>query len=258
MRWWRAKGLKIIEASMGLFDGAGSAEGRQGSAADLAARFGLPVLLVLDVSGHSQSAAAVARGFAMHHPGVRVGGVVLNKLASERHRAGAAGAMAAMGLPVLGAVPRDASIALPERHLGLVQAQELPNLPVLLGRLADLAEAHLDLDAIQALAWRHRWRPLGRCRPVPVPPPGQRVALASDAAFGFVYPHVLEGWRRAGAELFPFSPLEDARRRPVAMPAGFRAATRNCMRGSWRRPPASSPGCAASRAASMASAAASW
>lgn len=204
------EGLKVIEASMGLFDGAGEAEGRQGSAADLAARFGLPVVLVLDVSGHSQSAAAVARGFATHHPGVRVAGVVLNQLASERHRAGAAGAMAAMGMAVLGAVPRDATIALPERHLGLVQARELPDLPVLLERLADLAEAHLDLDAIQALA-----APLAGAGAVeqalaPLPPPGQRVALASDAAFGFVYPHVLEGWRRAGAELFPFSPLEDA------------------------------------------------
>jgi cobyrinic acid a,c-diamide synthase len=213
------EGLKIIEASMGLFDGAGDAPGRQGSAADLAARFGLPVLLVLDVSGQSQSAAAVARGFATHHPGVRVGGVVLNKLASERHRAGAAGAMAAMGLPVLGAVPRDAAIGLPERHLGLVQARELPDLPALLGKLADLAEAHLDLDAIQALA-----TPLAGAaplagssgaRPVPLPPPGQRVALAADAAFGFVYPHVMDGWRRAGAELYPFSPLADE-----APPAG--------------------------------------
>jgi cobyrinic acid a,c-diamide synthase len=203
------EGLKLIEASMGLFDGAGEAEGRQGSAADLAARFGLPVVLVLDVSGHSQSAAAVARGFAMHRPGVRVAGVVLNKLASERHRAGAASAMAAMGMPVLGAVPRDAAIALPERHLGLVQAQELPDLPVLLGKLADLAEAHLDLDAIQALAVPLA-SPGALPAPLPLPPPGQRVALASDAAFGFVYPHVLEGWRRAGAELFPFSPLEDA------------------------------------------------
>jgi len=205
------EGLKVIEASMGLFDGAGETAGRQGSAADLAARFGLPVVLVLDVSGHSQSAAAVARGFATHHPGVRVEGVVLNQLASERHRAGAAGAMAAMGMAVLGAVPRDATIALPERHLGLVQARELPDLPVLLERLANLAEAHLDLDAIQALA-----APLAGTgaaaagTPSPLPPPGQRVALASDAAFGFVYPHVLEGWRRAGAELFPFSPLEDA------------------------------------------------
>jgi cobyrinic acid a,c-diamide synthase len=200
------EGMKVIEASMGLFDGAGDEDGRQGSAADLAARWGVPVLLVLDVSGQSQSAAAVARGFATHHPAVRVGGVVLNKLASPRHRAGAAGAMAALGLPVLGAVPREAAVAVPERHLGLVQARELDELPALLERLADLAEAHLDLDAIQALA-----TPLTGAAetPLPLPPPGQRVALASDAAFGFIYPHVLAGWRRAGAEILPFSPLAD-------------------------------------------------
>jgi cobyrinic acid a,c-diamide synthase len=202
------EGLKVIEASMGLFDGAGEEPGRQGSAADLAARWGLPVLLLLDVSGQSQSAAAVARGFAGHRPGVRVGGVVLNKLGSARHRAGAEGAMAPLGLPVLGAVPREAAIAVPERHLGLVQARELDGLPALLDRLADLAEAHLDLDAIQALA-----APLaggtGMPLPLALPPPGQRVALASDAAFGFVYPHVLAGWRWAGAEILPFSPLAD-------------------------------------------------
>jgi cobyrinic acid a,c-diamide synthase len=199
-------GLKVIEASMGLFDGAGEAEGRQGSAADLAARWGVPVVLVLDVSGQSQSAAAVARGFAAHHPGVLVAGVVLNKLASPRHRAGAEGAMRALGLPVLGAVPREAAIALPERHLGLVQARELDGLPAVLARLADLGEAHLDLDAIAALA-----APLPAAGPVPhaLPPPGQRIALASDAAFGFVYPHVLAGWRAAGAEVLPFSPLAD-------------------------------------------------
>jgi cobyrinic acid a,c-diamide synthase len=200
------EGLLVIEASMGLFDGAGETPGRQGSAADLAARFGLPVLLVLDVSGQSQSAAAVARGFATHDARVRVGGVVLNRLGSERHRAGAAGAVVAAGMAVLGAVPRDAGIALPERHLGLVQARELGGLPALLERLADLAEAHLDLDAIQAMAV-----PLvaGGVAGVPLPPPGQRVALASDAAFGFVYPHVLAGWRRAGAEIVAFSPLAD-------------------------------------------------
>ncbi|EFH11134.1 cobyrinic acid a,c-diamide synthase, partial [Pseudoroseomonas cervicalis ATCC 49957] len=77
--------LLLVESAMGLFDGAGEEAGRQGSAADLAARFGLPVLLLLDVSGQSQSAGAVARGFALHHPGVRLAGVVLNRVASPRH-----------------------------------------------------------------------------------------------------------------------------------------------------------------------------
>ena len=198
----------VIEASMGLFDGAGEHAGRTGSSADIAARFGLPVLLVLDVSGQSQSAAAVARGFATHDPAVRLGGVVLNRLGSERHRAGAAAAMAAAGIPVLGALPRDAAVALPERHLGLVQARELGSLPALLHRLADLAEARLDLDGILAMGAAPAIAHGAEALPA-LPPLGQRIALANDDAFTFIYPHVLAGWRMAGAEIALFSPLAD-------------------------------------------------
>ncbi|MFZ6762010.1 cobyrinate a,c-diamide synthase [Pseudoroseomonas sp. WGS1072] len=205
----RVRPLLLIESAMGLFDGAGPEPGRQGSAADLAARFGLPVLLLLDVSGQSQSAAAIARGFASHRAGVRVGGVVLNRVASERHRRGAAEAIAEAGLPVLGALPREAAVTLPERHLGLVQARELGELPALLERLADLAEARLDLGAILALAATAAPPPASAAPHPPLPPPGQRIALAEDDAFSFLYPHVLAGWRRAGAEIECFSPLAD-------------------------------------------------
>lgn len=198
--------LVLVESAMGLFDGVEAAPGRSGAAADLAARYRLPVLLVLDVSGQSQTAAAVARGFALHDPAVRIAGVVLNRVGSERHRDGIARAMAVLPLPVLGSVPRDAAIALPERHLGLVQAGEQSGLPDLIARLADLAERCLDLDAILASA-----APLS---PAPskaafLPPPGQRVALAADAAFSFIYPHLVTAWRAAGAEIVPFSPLAD-------------------------------------------------
>ncbi len=88
-------------------------------------------MLVLDVSRQAQSAAAVVRGFAAHDPAVRIAGVDLNRVASERHRALVAGAIAALGIPVLGAVPRDAALALPERHLGLVQAGEHADLATL-------------------------------------------------------------------------------------------------------------------------------
>ncbi len=197
--------LLVVEAAMGLFDGAGATPGRSGSAADLAARFGWPVVLVMDVSGQSQSAAAVACGFAGFDPRVRLAGVVLNRVASERHRTMAASACAAAGLRVLGALPRDAAVALPERHLGLVQASETADLAARLAALARLAEAHLDLDALAGLGAAVPMAP----QVLPLPPPGQRVAVASDAAFGFVYPHVLAGWRRAGAEVVPFSPLAD-------------------------------------------------
>jgi cobyrinic acid a,c-diamide synthase len=198
----------VVEGVMGLFDGVSGPPGRRGTTADLAARFRIPVLLVLDVSGQSQSAAALVRGFASHDPAVRLAGVILNRVASERHRAFVGDAIALTGVPVLGAVPREEAIALPSRHLGLVQAGEHADLDAVLGRLAELAERHLDLDAVVASA-----APLSlpgeTSLAAPLPPPGQRIALASDAAFTFAYPHLIDGWRRAGAEIVTFSPLAD-------------------------------------------------
>ena len=199
--------LVFLESAMGLFDGIPGEPGRSGSAADLARLYGLPVLLVLDVSGQSQTAAAVAKGFAAYDPEVRIAGVVLNRLGSERHRRLAGDAIEALGLPVVGAILRDPTLNLPERHLGLVQAEEHADLMAHLDRLANVVERSLDLDAIMALM-----------TPMPsaaadfsgaLPPPGQRIALAQDAAFTFLYPHLASHWRSAGAEIVPFSPLAD-------------------------------------------------
>lgn len=112
----------------------------------------MPVLLVLDVSGQSQTSAAIARGFATHDPAVRIAGVALNQVASPRHEALCREAIAALGLPVVGAVPRDPAMGLPERHLGLVQAREHAGLETFIERLADVMERALDLDAVLALA----------------------------------------------------------------------------------------------------------
>jgi cobyrinic acid a,c-diamide synthase len=199
--------MLVIEGVMGLFDGIDAAAGRTGSTADLAARFVLPVLLVIDVSGQSQSAAALLRGFVTHDPEVKIGGVVLNRVGSERHRKFVADAIAASGIPVLGSVPRDEMIALPERHLGLVQAGEHGDLAERLDRLAAIAETHLDLDRILRLAVPPHLAEAKQA--TALPPPGSRIALAQDAAFTFVYPHLLDGWRRAGAEIVAFSPLAD-------------------------------------------------
>lgn len=199
--------ILIIEGAMGLFDGVPSGPDRSGAAADLAARLGLPVLLVLDVAGQSQSAAAVALGFASYRSSVKIGGVILNRLGSERHRTLIADAIKPTGIPILGAIPRDDALSLPERHLGLVQAREHPDLAVRLDRLAAMAERHLDLDGILAMA-----RPVPKADPSIHPalrPPGQRIALAHDEAFAFVYSHVLEGWKSLGAEIVTFSPLAD-------------------------------------------------
>ncbi len=199
--------IVIVEGVMGLFDGIGGKEGRTGATSDLAARFRVPVLLVIDVSGQSLSAAALVRGFASHHPDVRIAGVVLNKVGSDRHRRLVADAIATLKIPVLGSVPRDKAVALPERHLGLVQAGEHDDLDQRLDALADLAEHHLDLDAIAKLAARPNLS--SPSAQAALPPPGMRVALAQDAAFTFIYPHVIAGWRREGAEIIPFSPLAD-------------------------------------------------
>jgi cobyrinic acid a,c-diamide synthase len=198
--------LLVIEGVMGLFDGAPAPRGRTGAAADLAARYAVPVVLVLDVAAQAQSAAAVVRGFVSHDPDVRIAGVVLNCVASERHRSLVSDAIGELGVRVLGAFPRDAAL-LPERHLGLVQASEHGDLRQRLDALADLTERHIDLDGAVAIA-----RPIEFAAGGPIfafPPPGQRIALASDAAFTFVYPHLLASWRKAGAEIVPFSPLAD-------------------------------------------------
>lgn len=199
--------LILIESAMGLFDGIPGRDGRGGSAADLARLFGLPVLLILDVSGQSQTAAAVARGFASHDPAVRIGGVVLNRVGSERHTRLATAAIEAIGIPVVGAITRDPTLTLPERHLGLVQAREHPGLAAHLDRLADLIERAIDIDAVLALA--SSFSPGTAAQETALPPPGQRIALALDDAFTFLYPHLDAAWRRAGAEIITFSPLVD-------------------------------------------------
>jgi len=198
----------VIEGVMGLFDGA-AASGRRGATADLAAYFDLPVVLVLDVARQAQSAGAIARGFASHDPAVKIASVILNRTASERHYTLVAEAIRAVGLPIVGALPRDAAFALPERHLGLIQAAEHGDLTGLIDRLAATAERHFDLSAIIAAAAPLTSRAPRHGSAGFLPPPGQRVALAQDRAFSFVYPHVVAAWRSAGAEILPFSPLAD-------------------------------------------------
>jgi cobyrinic acid a,c-diamide synthase len=197
--------LLLIESAMGLFDGIAGGKGRTGSAADLARLLGIPVLLVLDVSGQSQTAAAVAIGFRHYDPDVRIAGVVLNRTGSERHVRLSKAAIEDTGLSVVGAVMRNGELSLPERHLGLVQASEHPAIQSLIDRLADVMEASLDLATILSLAIEIM--PTAGSTAAHLPPPGQRIAIASDAAFTFLYPHLGAHWLAAGAELVPFSPL---------------------------------------------------
>ena len=199
--------LVICEGLMGLFDGVPGAPGRTGSSADVAAALGWPVLLVIDASGQSQSAAAVVKGCATYDPRIRIAGVVLNRLGSPRHARLAGDAIAALGIPVVGTVPRSSDIALPERHLGLVQAGETGDLDRRLDQMADFVVANTDIDSIRALA-DVGTTGAGRVGEA-LKPPGQTIAVARDDAFSFLYPHILQGWRDQGAEIRFFSPLAD-------------------------------------------------
>lgn len=165
--------LTLCEGLMGLFDGVPDEAGRSGSSADIAAAFGWPAILVLDISGQSQSAAALALGCTSYDPRIKIAGVVLNKVGSVRHQMLAGDAIEAIGLPVLGALRRAPEITLPERHLGLVQADETAGLDLLLDRLAEFIATQIDLDRLLALAAA---APIAATAPtLPLKPPGQRL-----------------------------------------------------------------------------------
>ena len=214
--------LVIAEGAMGLYDGAEKpGAGGHGSSADLAELMGWPVVLVVDVTGQAQSAAATALGFARFRPDLPFAGVILNRVASARHERMTRSAMEAVGLPVLGALPKRDDLILPTRHLGLVQAREHRDLEQFIASCAEALRNHIDMHALRTCAD-------GLSRPGStkvLTPPAQRIALAQDAAFSFFYPHQLDAWRAAGAEILPFSPLANQAPDPSAdlawLPGGY-------------------------------------
>lgn len=195
--------LLLVEGVMGLFDGAAD---NTGSTADLAELLELPVVLVIDAERQSQSVAPLVAGFANWRPGVRLAGVVLNRVASMKHERMLAEAVAATGIACLGAIPRDAALALPERHLGLVMPGEVGAFDTFLEAAATAMGSYIDLEKLLALA-----APLAETQASipPLSPLGQHIAIARDEAFAFLYPHLLDGWRAMGAMLSFFSPLAD-------------------------------------------------
>ena len=187
--------LILVEGVMGLFDG-------NPSSADLASAFGLPVVCVIDASAMAQTFAALATGLQRFQPGLHHGGVIANRIAGPAH-----GRMLGEGLPddlpLIAALPRDAALSLPERHLGLVQAQEQPALDARLEAWADAWDAGQRPDFVfQPVRFAVEPEP-----PLPRLLAGRRIAIARDAAFGFIYPANLDTLRALGAELAFFSPL---------------------------------------------------
>ncbi len=211
--------LLLVEGVMGLFDGAAD---NTGSTADLAAVLGLPVILVVDADRQSQSVAALVSGFARWRRDVRVAGVILNRVASTRHERMLAEAVAQTGLPLLGALPRNPDMVLPERHLGLVLPGEVDGFDVFLSAAAKAVGDYVDLNALTRLA-----SPLPEVGELaaPLPPLGQHIAIARDTAFAFLYPHLLDGWRARGSTLSFFSPLADeapeAAADAIFLPGGY-------------------------------------
>ena len=201
--------LLVIEGVMGLFDGA--SDGTASSTADVARLLDAPVLLVVDVSAMSASVAAVVHGFATLRTDLTVAGVVLNQVGSPGHETMLREALQPLGIPVVGALPRDDALRWRDRHLGLVPVAEHPRqVAIALDRLAEVTRAHVDLQAVVALA---EAAPTRTCGPVPLPPPGPpiRVAVAGGAAFTFTYTDTLDALEAAGAEIVAFDPLSATR-----------------------------------------------
>ncbi|MGL4178187.1 MAG: cobyrinate a,c-diamide synthase [Dermatophilaceae bacterium] len=206
--------VAVVEGVMGLHDGKVGTDGFA-STAHVAALTRSPVVLVVDVARMSRTAAAVAAGVAAFDPRVEVAGVVLNRVGSPRIVREIRRAMERLGLPVLGALPRDEELAAPSRHLGLVPAAERAESARMVQRLGEQVAQHLDLTAVLDVARSasdldaEPWRPASQVRPSG---PGRpMVAVAGGRAFTFRYAETDELLRAAGCEIVVVDPMRDTR-----------------------------------------------
>jgi len=209
--------LALIEGVMGLFDGADGASDA-GSSAEIARWLGAAIILVIDARAQARSVAALVKGFVDFDPRLQFAGVILNRVGSPRHEELLRDALASVpGLPpLLGCLPRDAAVELPERHLGLVTAEDAV---CDYDRLGAWIERYVDVAALLASPplpkggqggfSTHQEIPLNPPLVKGEEQPAVRIAVARDRAFCFCYPENLERLQQAGAELLFFSPLDD-------------------------------------------------
>ncbi len=199
--------LCIVEGSMGLFDGVINAKHfSTGSTADLATLTGWPIILVVDCAKQAQSSAALIHGFKNYRADIQIVGVILNNVSSVRHQKLLESEIKKTEVPILGILPRSSEILIPERHLGLVQAEEFKDIQERLDKLAIFIKTNCDMARIEKLA-----NPLSTCnefKEISIPP-AQKIGLAKDHAFTFTYSHLIDSWRALGAEIMTFSPLND-------------------------------------------------
>ena len=200
--------IGLVEGMMGVFDGY-DGKTQAGSTAEMAKWLGLPVILLVDASAMARSVAALVYGFQHFDPELRLAGVIFNRLGGPGHLNYLREALEdTAAVPVLGGLPEQTELGIPERHLGLRTAEEQPLSPAHIDRLAGLIEDHIDLERLLRLAAVRR--PSVRLRPAARPTqPRVRFGVARDAAFCFYYPDNLELLAQAGAELVFFSPLRD-------------------------------------------------
>jgi cobyrinic acid a,c-diamide synthase len=209
--------VAIIEGVMGLFDGRLGGEGFA-STAHVATLVQAPVIMVLDISHMSRTAAAIVHGLNTFDPNVRLSGVIINKPGSDRHAHEIVDALQATGLEVLGVLPRHAGIEIPSRHLGLVPAAERDEAAEAVAELARRISDHVSLSSLMSIAQSappleaEAWSPAGHVRP----PSNSRpvVAIAAGRAFTFRYAEIDELLRAAGCEPVTFDPVSDARLPP--------------------------------------------
>jgi cobyrinic acid a,c-diamide synthase len=203
-------GAAVVEGMMGLFDGV-SGGGEQGSSAEIAKFLGLPVVLVVDASKSARSLAAVIKGFESFDTDLRFAGVVLNGVAGDNHyRLLEQAILSSCSVPILGWLPRNVEVAIPERHLGLHSAVEQTNSLEKLKAFANFAEQNLDIDQLlRAAAYAQPEEPAApMAKSLAVPGPERiRVGVALDRAFSFYYEDNFDILRQHGAEVVPFSPL---------------------------------------------------
>jgi cobyrinic acid a,c-diamide synthase len=199
--------IALIEGMMGLFDGA-SPVTDEGSTAEIAKWLSAPVLLVVDSSGIARTLAAVVRGFAEYDRGLRIAGVICNRLGSRGHLALLREAV--VQPPVLGGLPADQTLVLPERHLGLLMADEHAVPGAILDRLGEVISQWCNLDAMieAAKAAPPLECELSATRTV-VTSPTCKIGIALDEAFHFYYEYNLALLRDLGAQLVYFSPVSD-------------------------------------------------
>jgi len=200
--------ISVIEGNKGLFDGL-DVEGADSNAA-LATMLSAPVVLVIDTAGMTRGIAPLIRGYLDFDPDVDIAGVILNKVGGARHEDKLRAALERYtDAEVLGAMGRDAALEIPERHLGLIPANEVGAADAMIARLADAVSASVDLDRIIGVAGLPAEN-TGQITSPQQQTADVRIAIARDAAFGFYYPDDLEAFAEAGAELVPFDALSDA------------------------------------------------